>query len=218
MTAMEMTRDMVQYYARRAQEYERIYQRRERQADLRALRATIEDTFAGRDVLDIACGTGYFSACAARRARSLEGVDANEETLELARSKAIPNASFRQGDAYDLGTPTRAYSGVLCTFWWSHIPKDRIEAFLRNMHRQLQSGAAVLLADNTYVEGSSTPLVRTDAGGNTYQTRRLESGATYEVLKNFPAADELVAWGMRFGMAVELRQLSYYWCLRYRAR
>ena len=215
---METTRDMVQYYAKRAQEYERIYQRPERQADLQALCATIEDTFASRDVLDIACGTGFFSACAARRARSLEGIDANEETLELARAKGLPNASFRVGDAYDLGLPGRAYSGALCTFWWSHIPKDKIEAFLRNVHRSLEPGAAVLFADNTYVEGSSTPLARTDAGGNTYQNRKLESGASYEVLKNFPMADELVSWGKRFGTDVELRSLTYFWCLRYRAR
>lgn len=215
---MEPTRDMVQYYAKRAQEYERIYQRPERQADLTALRATIESAFAGRNVLDIACGTGYFSACAASRARSLVGVDANEETLALARAKGLLNASFRVGDAYALGTSDEPYSGALCTFWWSHVPKTRLEAFLANVHRQLASGAVVLFADNTYVEGSSTPLVRTDSEGNTYQNRTLESGASYEVLKNFPGVDELVSWGMRYGSGVECRMLTYYWILRYRAR
>ena len=214
---MEMTQDMIQYYAKRAHEYERIYQRPERQSDLRALQASIEDAFVGPDVLDIACGTGYFSASAARRACSLTGVDGNEETLELARQKGLPNASFRRADAYDLGAPARPYSGALCTFWWSHVPKDRIEAFLVNVHRQLEPGAAVLFADNTYVEGNSTPVVRTDAQGNTYQSRRLESGASYEVLKNFPDAAELVAWARRFGTAIELRQLTYFWILRYRA-
>src|SRR5690606_3612051 len=101
----------------------------------------------------------------------LDGVDANEETLALARAKGLPNASFRVGDAYDLGTPTRPYSAVLCTFWWSHVPKERLEAFLAEAHRQLAPGAAVLFADNTYVEGSSTPITRSDARGNTYQSR-----------------------------------------------
>lgn len=214
---MEPTRDMVQYYAERAHEYERIYQRPEREADLRALRAVIAASFDGRDVLDVACGTGYFSACAAARARSLVGVDANEQTLELARAKAIPNASFRAGDAYDLGPAAGRYSGLLCTFWWSHVPKDRIDAFLRNVHGQLEPGAVVLFADNKFVPGNSTPLVRTDEDGNTYQERRLESGARYEVLKNFPAAGELLGCARRFGSAVELQELTYYWCLRYRA-
>ena len=46
--------------------------------------------------------------------------------------------------------------------------------------------------DNCYVEGSSTPLSRTDAAGNTYQSRRLDDGSTHEVLKNFPAKKALV--------------------------
>jgi ubiquinone/menaquinone biosynthesis C-methylase UbiE len=215
---MEAARDMVQYYAERAREYEQIYERPERQADLIRFKSAIEATFAQRRVLDIACGTGYFSACAARRARWLDGVDANEQTLELARAKSIANARFSLGDAYELAAPKQPYTGALCTFWWSHIPRERIEAFLRGVHRQLAPGAVVLFADNTYVEGSSTPVVRTDGGGNTYQNRSLQSGASYEVLKNFPAAGELIAWAMRFGTAVELRQLTYYWWLRYRAR
>jgi demethylmenaquinone methyltransferase/2-methoxy-6-polyprenyl-1,4-benzoquinol methylase len=215
---MEAAAEMVQYYAKRAQEYERIYQRPERQQDLRALRAQIEESFAGREVLDVACGTGYFSACAARRARSLEGVDANEETLELARAKRLPNAAFRVADAYDLGSLSRRYTGLLCTFWWSHVPRQRLEGFLSNVHRLLEPGAPVLIADNAYVEGSSTPVVRTDSGGNTYQTRRLENGASYDVLKNFPRVHELVHWGLRYGTGVEVRQLTYFWIMRYRAR
>ena len=209
---------MLQYYAQRAHEYERIYQRPEREPDLQALRGTIEDAFVDRDILDVACGTGYFSACAARRARSLEGVDANEETLQLARAKALPNAVFRCGDAYDLAPAKAAYSGALCTFWWSHVPKARLAAFLGNLHRHLAPGAVVLFADNAYVEGNSTPIVRTDAAGDTYQSRRLEDGSTYEVLKNFPRAGELIGWGMRFGTAVALRTLTYYWILQYRVR
>lgn len=214
---MEAAADMVQYYAERAREYEQIYQRPERQADLVRFKSAIEEAFVARRVLDIACGTGYFSAIAARRACALEGIDANEQTLQLARAKSIVNASFRLGDAYELPPASQPYTGALCTFWWSHVPKARLETFLRGMHRQLAPGAVVLLADNTYVEGSSTPVVRTDAGGNTYQNRKLHSGTSYEVLKNFPDAAELVDWGMRFGTAVEVRQLTYYWWLRYRA-
>ena len=215
---MQATGDMLRYYAERAGEYERIYQRPERQADLARFESAIETAFAGRRVLDIACGTGYFSACAARRADSLDGVDANEETLDLAHAKRHANATFRTGDAYALGTPARPYTGVLCTFWWSHMPRSRIEDFLLGVQRQVAPGAVVLFADNTYVEGSSTPLARSDAEGNTYQRRRLDSGASYEVLKNFPAAAELVGWASRFGAGVELRQLTHYWMLRYRAR
>ena len=51
--------DLRAYYARRAREYEAIYQKPERQADLRALEAGLPGVFTGRRVLEIACGTGW---------------------------------------------------------------------------------------------------------------------------------------------------------------
>lgn len=57
----------------------------------------------------------------------------------------------------------------------------------------------------------STPVSRTDDAGNTYQLRMLRDGTTWEILKNFPAEEEL-----RYsldGMAVNLcwTELDYYW-------
>lgn len=210
--------DMKAYYARRAGEYERIYARPERQSDLGELQAAIERACVGRRVLDIACGTGYFTAHAARRAQSVVGFDANEETLAIARAKGIANARFAVADAYAIPAPSEPYDGALVTFWWSHIPRGRIDEFLRGLHRHLAPGAVVLLADNTYVEGASTPISRTDDAGNTYQSRTLENGERYDVMKNFPARAELIGWAERFGTDLDLRFLTYYWMLQYRSR
>ena len=49
------------------------------------------------------------------------------------------------------------------------------------------------MLDNQYVLGSSTPISRTDAEGNTYQTRPLKDGSSHEVLKNFPTHAQLLA-------------------------
>jgi demethylmenaquinone methyltransferase/2-methoxy-6-polyprenyl-1,4-benzoquinol methylase len=113
---------MQAYYARRAPEYERIYARPERQADLTQLCTVIERAFAGRSVLDVACGTGYFTAHAARYARSVTGIDANEETLVIACAKNLANAVFAVADAYAIPEPREPFAAALCTFWWSHIP------------------------------------------------------------------------------------------------
>ena len=53
--------DLVSYYSRRAAEYERIYRRPERQTDLSTLRQMLSDELRGRDILEIACGTGYWT-------------------------------------------------------------------------------------------------------------------------------------------------------------
>lgn len=206
---------MKAYYARRAAEYEHIYARPERQQELGVLHSTIERAFAGRRIIDIACGTGFFTATAARGARSVNGIDVNEETLAIARAKGISNADFSVADAYALPSAGEPYEGALVTFWLSHVPRARIEEFLRGVQAVLAKDAPVVIVDNAYVEGNSTPIARRDAAGDTYQSRTLENGERYEVLKNFPSDAELAAWGERFGTEVEVRFLDYYWLLGY---
>ena len=79
-------------------------------------------------------------------------------------------------------------------------------------------GATVAFLENRYVEGSSTPLSRRDAEGNTYQTRKLDDGSTHEVLKNFPSDGELVERASRYGRQVSVEWLEYYWLLTYRTK
>ncbi len=55
---MSTQSSIVNYYAERAAEYERIYQKPERPADLRELRGFVELAVAGAHVFEVACGTG----------------------------------------------------------------------------------------------------------------------------------------------------------------
>jgi SAM-dependent methyltransferase len=213
---MSIKTSMVSYYAERAGEYERIYQKPERQADLRRLRSIVESTFAGADVFEVACGTGFWTEVVARRAASVLATDINEEVLAIARAKPmdVRKVTFQRADAYAPSAPRRFNAG-LSAFWWSHVPKSRIRAFLRGFHGVLAPGARVMFIDNAYVEGSSTPISRTDAHGDTYQLRRLDDGSTHEVLKNFPTESELRAAVEGPALDVQVEFLPYYWTLTY---
>ena len=204
---------LVDYYARRAAEYERIYAKPERQADLSALRARIGKMFAGRKVLELACGTGYWTQVIADQAEQVTALDVNEEVLEVARSKKYKgNASFAIGDAY---APPRhpECNGFYAGFWWSHVPLARLDAFIESATRAVAPGALLAFLDNRYVAGSSTPLSHTDAGGNTYQTRKLDDGSTHDVLKNFPTEGELIQRASRHGWGAHVELLDHYWLL-----
>jgi len=212
--------NLAAFYARRAAEYERIYAKPERQADLASLRARIAALFAGRAVLEVACGTGYWTAVIAPQAKAITAIDAVEETLAIARSKQYPpgRVEFMQGDAYALPDSGRRHDALFAGFWWSHVPRARLDAFLAGAARAVAPGAIVAFLENRYVEGSSTPLSRRDAEGNTYQTRKLDDGSTHEVLKNFPADRELVERASRYGQQVSVEWLEYYWLLTYRTK
>lgn len=74
-----------------------------------------------------------------------------------------------------------------------------------------------MLLDNRYVEGSSSPIIRRDAGGNTYQQRRLRGGSEHELLKNFPTPGEVQAALQSAGVTnAVVETLQYYWYVTYR--
>ncbi len=209
---------MANYYARRASEYEQVYFKPERQADIRALEASLAEPFAGRRVLEVACGTGWWTPHGAARAAHWLATDVNPETMAVAQAKPMPAAAeFRRVDAYTLEglQPDERFDAAFAGFWWSHVPLARLAGWLTTLHARLEPGARVLVCDNRFVEGSNIPLSRRDADGNTYQQRTLADSSAHEVLKNFPTRDE--AFGALGPRARNPRwtELTYYWQLDY---
>ncbi|NNG15066.1 MAG: methyltransferase domain-containing protein [Gemmatimonadales bacterium] len=214
----ELHTDLTKFYARRAPEYERIYQRPERQAELRRLERAATEAFPEMDVLEVACGTGYWTQFIARSARSILATDTSRAVLERAGEKDFGacDVSLLEADAYSLDSVPGVYSAGFAGFWWSHIPKNRIADFVQSFHGHLEPDARVVLMDNSFVEGSSTPISRTDEDDNTYQIRHLEDGSRHEILKNFPGEENLRASLAPWARDVEFVRLTHYWLCRYR--
>lgn len=205
--------ELVDYYRRRAAEYEAIYAKHERQHDLAVLRKEIPSRLQGARVLEIACGTGYWTERVAPVAARVVATDVAEEPMDIARAKRYPgNVEFCVADAYALPDSLGSFDAALAVFWWSHIPRQHIAAFLTSLHARLEPGARVVLMDNRYVESSSTPITEIDAQGNTYQLRRLGEGSQVRVLKNFPTEEELRSFLP--GLCYEA--LEHYWLAEYR--
>lgn len=206
------------YYARRANEYERIYAKPERQADLARLEDAIPSLLDGRRVLEIACGTGYWTQFVSARASSILATDVNDEVLTLARRKPYErsNVTFARLDIYSGDRVPGSFDAGLAAFWWSHVPRQDLSRFVEAFHRHLEPDARVVYVDNRYVEGSSSPLTRRDAQGNTYQTRTLEDGSRYEVLKNIPDENEMSEALGDHAREFEFVELEYFWYVSYR--
>ncbi len=187
---------MARYYAERASYYERVYHKPERQDDLRRMEAALPAHFAGRRVLEIATGTGWWTPHGARDCASWLATDLNDETLQVARSKPMPagKVRFRTLDAYAMtGLDDERFDAAFAGCWWSHVPLARLRGWLDALHARLESGAHVVMLDNSFVQTSNLPISRRDADGNTYQQRTLDDGSTHEVVKNFPTAGEAIA-------------------------
>jgi demethylmenaquinone methyltransferase/2-methoxy-6-polyprenyl-1,4-benzoquinol methylase len=173
--------------------------------------------FAGRRVLEVACGTGHWTQFLAPVAAGLVGIDAAEETLHIARARVgNDNVRFLLGDAYDLPSDLGVFDAAFAGFWYSHVPMARQREFLGGLAARLSPGARLVMLDNRQIEGSSTPISEHDADGNTYQQRRLDDGSTHRVLKNFPSEAQLRAAVEGFADEFELKLFPCYWALNCR--
>lgn len=210
--------ELVPYYNARAAEYERVYDKPERQDDLRQLHELIPSLLAGRSVLEVACGTGYWTRRISARAAAITGCDLAGETLTLARAlqPAEHAASYVAGDAYALTGVPGCFDAAFVGFWWSHIRHADLRRFLGGLNARLPVASRVVILDNRYVAGSNWPVTRTDEDGNTYQQRQLENGTRHEVLKNFPSAAEVLsAIELAGGVNPRVHELQYFWYATY---
>ncbi len=110
-----------------------------------------------------------------------------------------------------MATFTAAFLG----FWWSHVSRNEQTTFLNGLHQRMGVGAKVVMIDNLYVEGSSTPISRYDIFGNSYQLRRLADGSEHEVLKNFPGPEEFDRLLASMATGITLRTFEYFWGVSY---
>lgn len=208
--------DLKSYYALRASEYDRVYEKPERQADIRILKQWLPSRFIGQHVFEIACGTGYWTQYIAPLASDIVAIDSSIETIKIAKTRVSKDkVQFFVADAYLLPKTLGVFDAVFAGFWFSHIPKNLRRNFINGMNKHLKPGAKVVFVDNRYVEGSNHPITECDSEGNTYQTRKLADGSLHRVLKNFPSENELLElFGKDCGKGM-FTQYDYYWAFEF---
>lgn len=216
-----IARALAGYYAKRAREYEQVYDKPERQFELTALRQIVAENFTGAQVLEIACGTGYWTAAYAPFAKSVLATDIGDEVLSVARAKGLApdRVVFSQADAFALQTVAGDFNAGFVGFWWSHVLLNELDGFLRALHARLGAGARAMMIDNRYVEGSNHAITRVDDAGNSFQERTLADGSRHEVLKNFPDAHAVASRLAECGASDIVVEVSeHFWWATYVVR
>ena len=201
------------YYRHWAPAYDEVYTRPERQGDLLAVRTRLTDWFAGKYVLEVAAGTGWWTSVLGDTAASVTATDVNEATLDVARARRDWPATvdFAVADALALRSVRGDFDAAFAGFFWSHVPLAKIDGFLEALMLRLLPGSLVVFVDNRLVAGSVHPVARRDEHGNTHQQRQMSDGSSWDVLKNFPEPDEVRTWLSRFGQSPEVDELDNYW-------
>jgi demethylmenaquinone methyltransferase/2-methoxy-6-polyprenyl-1,4-benzoquinol methylase len=156
---------------------------------------TVIPYIARRKVLEIACGTGNWTAVLAKRSDSVLGIDSSSATLEIAGKKLarFRNVILKKADAYFLDDVSGPFDVAFAADWWSHMPISSINSFLENLHKRLKKGSRVIFIDMMTRKEFEDENVYYDSDGNRVSLRTLPDGSEYEVVKNFPSKKDLFA-------------------------
>jgi SAM-dependent methyltransferase len=217
----ELLREQIAYYRARANEYDEWFLRQgrydrgpERNAQwfaevgevIRAL-----DDFAPRgDVLELACGTGLWTQHLVRHAADVTALDSSSEVLAINRAR-VGDAKVRYLQADLFGwQPDRQYDVVFFSFWLSHVPPERFEAFWDLVKRGLAPAGRVFFVDSLYTESSTARDHQLVDPTATTQTRRLNDGQEYSIVKVFYQPEQLEQRLRELGWAVECRGTGGY--------
>jgi len=213
----KMKTNLQNYYAQRAAHYDEIYQRPKCQTELAGVTLQLQQLLKDKKVLEVACGTGYWTERYAAYASEVLATDVSNEVLAIARAKqghehsAAKQVSYQLADAFAL--PNGDFNACVAGCWWSHIKRSEQSTFLAGVQTTCGSGAVFVMFDNCYVEGESTPIARTDVEGNTYQIRQLPDGSRHEIIKNFPTDSTLRKKLALHAQNIRIVRGTYYWML-----
>ncbi|HRH56346.1 MAG TPA: class I SAM-dependent methyltransferase [Chitinophagales bacterium] len=209
-----MNSDIKTYYNQRAKEYEKVYHNPDEQDDLKTAVDYFQHLFLDKTVLEIACGTGYWTERIAKTATSVFATDINKSVVEIAlRRQTKNNVRFNVADMYHLNTDMK-YQGIFGGFIWSHILLQDLDRFLLKLKDLLTEDEILVFIDSNPVDDTIHDKKRvshTDEHGNTYQTRMLEDGTSHLVLKNFPTKEFLLNKLSVIATDINYIQLEYYW-------
>lgn len=203
----EVLADQVDYYRRRAGEYDVTAY-----GDVTAARARIARLVAqmrptGR-VLEIACGTGLWTEALAGLADTVTAIDAAPEAVEIAHDRVrSANVSFEVADVFSWDPDTR-FDVVFFSAWLSHVPMSRFEQFWQSLGGLLTEDGRVLFIDEHIDERQKEAYV---VGRDEIVERRLRDGSTFHVVKNFVDPDRLELRLRRLGWDCVIRRDGSDW-------
>ena len=111
--------------------------------------ALLNEVAPGRDVLELAGGTGIYTRHLCTIASRLLVVDASPESLDINRAataEAHIDVEYVLSDIFSW-VPPRRFEVVVFAFWMSHVPYERFDGFWEFVDRALAPRGTVAIID-----------------------------------------------------------------------
>ena len=183
---------MQSYYHKRAAEYDVSmgYDNPENIEKLKSVISEMKKLVEGKNVLELACGPGFWTSQISQTAKFVVATDYNQSTLDqaLLKKMSINKVCFRQADAYNLDTVEGDFDMLVAVDWFAHVPLSKMNSFLKGVNQRLVKGSKVLFLDQ--LPGPHSLTKQFDQEGNHIQLRKLVNGEKFNVIKHFLSDEE----------------------------
>jgi len=196
--------EQLQYYRARAAEYDATSYGAV-SAEMASVPAIVDRLGISGDVLELACGTGIWTAELVRHATTLTALDGAPEMLELARQRVPAGVHFEQADLFNW-TPTRSFDAVFFSAWLSHVPADRFPGFWSAVASALRPGGRAVALDELPARSSHEQEIQGEVA-----VRTLNDGTQHEIVKVFWEPDALVKSLTRLGWRASVTSIENNW-------
>jgi ubiquinone/menaquinone biosynthesis C-methylase UbiE len=156
------------------------------------------------EVLELACGTGLWTERLVSRADRVTAVDGSPEMLELCRARVgDEHVSYVRADLFEW-EPERNYDVCFFSFWLSHVPDERFDAFWEKVKRALRPNGRVFFLDSSRHDLASAVDHKLSEPNDPTMLRRLADGREYRIVKHFYDPAPLRARLAELGWSIEV--------------
>jgi ubiquinone/menaquinone biosynthesis C-methylase UbiE len=211
---------VAKYYALLGEAVEDKYLEPDMDEDIDDMSIHLGNLLAGHTVLELGCGTGFWTEVVAESAQSVLAVDINATLVDIARERGMAEGkvAFRVADALDLPEDIGKFTAVLLSFLWSHLNKKEQEQLLATLKKRLGKDVLLVILDDSFVEGFSETIARTDAEGTTYEILTAPNGERFEVPKSYQSDSALRKRLGTSGKEIKIERVEFFWILTCRLK
>lgn len=211
----DLLQQQMAYYRARSQEYDQWFYRRgyydfgadfkqQWRREVQIVRDQLHSSAEQAHILEMACGTGIWTQELIQIGARVTALDASPEMIAINQAKLqSEQVTYQQTNLFQW-QPQLQYDMVFFGFWLSHVPAEKLPAFLQTVHRALKPGGRLFFVDSRQPETSS-PHKRTIQVSEARESRALNDGRRFEIVKIYYDPRQLTETLHQRGLDIRVR-------------
>lgn len=209
-----LLKQQIEYYRARASEYDDWFMKKGRYdqgeqlnnqwfLEVEELKQELRKFNPQGEVLELACGTGWWTEELVKYADRITAVDSSSEVIAINQNKLSKNRNkviFIKADLFTW-QPDKKYDAVFFSFWLSHVPPERFEQFWELVRSALKPHGQLFFIDNLK---SGNTFSKNNQEEHT-SLRELKDGRQFTIVKVYYKEEELVKKLRKLGWRVTVK-------------